>query len=190
MDPPGTKSLTQKIIGLAVSLRPQSWNRLLLENVGRALVHHDLAFSVVDWSALPLFAGQEPTSAVEVFKAEIAAAQGVVISVPEFNHSVPGAFKNAVDWASRPAYKSVFAQKRVGILSAVPGVVGGVRAQAHLKNILLGMASLVFPAPEFAVGLVKEKISSEGEVLDPDLRRRIDRFARDFAAFVKKGEAT
>ncbi|GAA6206816.1 NADPH-dependent FMN reductase [Cognatishimia sp. WU-CL00825] len=93
----------------------------------------------------------KPNSAVSTFIDQIAAADGVVIVTPEYNYSVPGPLKNAIDWASRPALNSVFKGKPVFVISVSAGALGGVRAQAHLKYILNGMLAQVFPSPEIVV---------------------------------------
>jgi chromate reductase len=82
----------------------------------------------------------------------IRSADAVLFATPEYNYSVPGVLKNAIDHASRPAYHSVFRDKPCGILSATASFVGGARAQQHLKTILLGMGAALFPWPELLVG--------------------------------------
>ncbi|MBL0933795.1 MAG: NAD(P)H-dependent oxidoreductase [Rhizobiaceae bacterium] len=83
--------------------------------------------------------------------AAIGAADGVLFVTPEYNYSVPGVLKNAIDWASRPAYQSVFKVKPCFVISVSGGALGGVRAQAHLKYILNGMLATVFPWQEIVV---------------------------------------
>lgn len=93
----------------------------------------------------------ERNGAVTTFVDQIAAADGIVIVTPEYNYSVPGPLKNAIDWASRPALNSVFKGKPVFVISVSAGALGGVRAQAHLKYILNGMLAQVYPGPEIVV---------------------------------------
>lgn len=88
---------------------------------------------------------------VQALKGAIAAADGVVFVTPEYNYSVPGVLKNAIDWASRPAYQSVFADKPCFVITSSGGAMGGVRAQAHLKYMLNGMLAQVHPGREVIV---------------------------------------
>jgi chromate reductase len=85
-------------------------------------------------------------------------ADGLVFVTPEYNYSIPGVLKNAIDWASRPAYASVFAGKPCFIVSTSGGALGGVRAQAHLKYVLNGMLAQVFPCKEVVVPMANQKV--------------------------------
>jgi chromate reductase len=90
---------------------------------------------------------------------------GVVFVTPEYNYSVPGVLKNAIDWASRPAYNSVFKDKPCLIISVSGGALGGVRAQAHLKYILNGMLARPFACQEIVIPQANAKIA-EGHLAD------------------------
>lgn len=103
----------------------------------------------------------------ERLKEEIEGADGLVIVTPEYNYSLPGVLKNALDWASRPAFASVFRHKPVMVISVSGGALGGVRAQAHLKYILQGMMAPVFPWPEIAVTHATSKIE-QGRLADEE----------------------
>ncbi|MBF9030089.1 NAD(P)H-dependent oxidoreductase [Rhodobacterales bacterium HKCCE3408] len=103
---------------------------------------------------------------VDAFKAAIAEADGLVFVTPEYNYSIPGVLKNAIDWASRPAYESVFKGKPCFIVSVSGGALGGVRAQAHLKYVLNGMLAEVMPAKEIVVTMANTKV--ENGVLHDD----------------------
>jgi len=95
---------------------------------------------------------------VAAWIAQVAAADGVVFVTPEYNYSVPGVLKNAIDWASRPAYASVFKDKPCFIVSVSGGPLGGVRAQGHLKYILSGMLSRPFADKEILVTSANSKV--------------------------------
>ncbi len=141
------------------SLREASSSRATV----RALVNRldqDVTCRVADPGRLPHYnadLGQDP--AVEGFVAEVAAADGVVFVTPEYNYSVPGVLKNAIDWASRPAYNSVFKDKPCFIVSVSGGALGGVRAQAHLKYILNGMLARPFACQEIVIPQANAKIT-------------------------------
>jgi chromate reductase len=108
--------------------------------------------------------------AVARFKAAIGTADGVVFVTPEYNYSVPGVLKNAIDWASRPAYASVFKDKPCIVISTSGAAMGGVRAQAHLKYILNGMLAKVFPCREIIVPFANDKtkngIMTDSQIVD------------------------
>lgn len=102
---------------------------------------------------------------VDALKGLVAKADGVIIVTPEYNYSVPGVLKNALDWCSRPALNSCFKGKSVFVASVSAGALGGVRAQAHLKYILGGMLAEVFVWPEVVVPKAKEK-TKDGALID------------------------
>ena len=89
---------------------------------------------------------------------QIEDADGVVFVTPEYNYSVPGLLKNAIDWASRPAYQSVFKGKNCFVVSTSGGALGGVRAQSHLKYILSAMLAVVFPWQEVVIPQANAKV--------------------------------
>lgn len=103
---------------------------------------------------------------VEAFKQMIAKADGVVFVTPEYNYSIPGVLKNAIDWASRPAFDSVLTGKPCFVISLSGGALGGVRAQAHLKYILGGILANVFTCKEIVVTGANAKV--EDGVLNDD----------------------
>ncbi|GAB4511841.1 MAG: NADPH-dependent FMN reductase [Roseibium sp.] len=112
----------------------------------------------------------EKPDEVGAFTDSIGRADGVVFVTPEYNYSVPGVLKNAIDWASRPAYASVFKGKPCFVVSVSGGALGGVRAQAHLKYILGGMMAAVFPWQEVIVPQAGQKVVdgvlADDQVLD------------------------
>ena len=161
-----------KILGIPGSLRRASFNRALLV-AAQELAPKDVEVIIADLHEIPLYDAdledEDALAPVESFKAAIAEADAVLIATPEYNYGIPGVLKNAIDWASRPAYRSVFAGKRVAIMSASLSAVGGVRAQGQLKQVLLGMASEVFPYPEVAVSRASGKFE-EGRLVDEETR--------------------
>src|ERR1700712_3813347 len=116
----------------------------------------------------------------------IAAADGVIIVTPEYNYSVPGALKNALDWLSRVP-EAPFKHKAVAIQTGSPGPIGGARAQYHLRQILVFLDALVLNKPEVMVGLIPSKIDAEsGELADVVTRTFIAGQLASFAAFVRR----
>ena len=111
-------------------------------------------------------------------------ADGLLIVTPEYNFSVPGVLKNAIDWASRPAYQSVFKGKPVFIVSVSGGALGGVRAQAHLKYIMSGMLAEVFTCQEVVAPHAPKKLES-GRFIDAEILGFARLAILDFIAAVK-----
>lgn len=116
--------------------------------------------TIADVGVLPHYnADLTDDPSVAAFIAQVDAADGVLFVTPEYNYSVPGLLKNAIDWASRPAYASVFRDKPCFVVSVSGGALGGVRAQAHLKYILNGMLARVHPAKEVVIPQANTKVT-------------------------------
>lgn len=178
-----------KIATLSGSLRQASRNTALLRAAGE-LAPSSLTFHSLSIGQLPLYnddlKSDEELREVLAFRAAIGAADGVLIATPEYNYGIPGPLKNAIDWASRPAYRSAFFKKPVGILGASGGVVGTARAQGQLKQVLLGMASQVFPHPELLVGQSEQKFDESGRLTDETSRELLGKFLVEFERWVAK----
>lgn len=173
-----------RVLGIAGSLRDGSFNQGLIAAAaqlapsGMTVVAHGLG-------DLPMYDGslELPASVVDLKRA-IQAADGLLIASPEFNYGIPGVLKNALDWASRPAYRSVLAKKPVALVSAAPGMIGGARGQSQLKQVLLGTISLVFPFPELVVSHATTKFN-QGRLEDEETRGRLEELVVEFARFVE-----
>jgi chromate reductase, NAD(P)H dehydrogenase (quinone) len=140
-----------RMLILCGSLRAASSSAALTRRLAERLPQ-GIAPERFDISRLPHYnADVTDDPAVAELIAAIGAADGVLFVTPEYNYSIPGVLKNAIDWASRPAYKSVFKGKACFVISVSGGALGGVRAQAHLKYILNGMLATVFPWQEIIV---------------------------------------
>ena len=140
------------------SLRAASSSRGLTRALIRGLDGR-IETETADIGSLPLYnADLTDDPAVAGFIAQVKAADGVVFVTPEYNYSVPGVLKNAIDWASRPAFESVFKCKPCFVMSVSGGALGGVRAQGHLKYILNGMLAQVFPWQEVVVPMANAKM--------------------------------
>lgn len=123
---------------------------------------------------------------VRAFKERVAAAHGLILATPEYNYGIPGVLKNALDWASRPAYRSVLAHKPVAIVGASGSSVGTARAQGQLKQVLLGTLSEVFPHPEVLVGSASQRFDSEGRLVDEGTRNVLGAFLEAYAAWLRR----
>lgn len=143
--------MNQYQIALVVgSLRKDSFNQRLANAVVR-LAPPDFSFRPVDISRLPLYNQDDeanPTESVKRLKSEVAAADGVLFVTPEYNRSIPGILKNAIDQASRPYGQSAWAGKPAGVLGISVGAPGSAMAQQHLRNILAYLDMPTLGQPE------------------------------------------
>jgi len=176
-----------KIAAIAGSLRKGSYNRMLL-NAAMELAPANMEFDVLSIERFPLFdhdvldAGiPEP---VMEFKKKLKAADALLISTPEYNHSIPGVLKNAIDWASRPISEYPFTGKPLGIMGASTGLAGSLRAQLHLRQILF--LSNDMRTPELFVQLVQDKFDSNGRLKDEKLKEHIIKFMASFEKWITK----
>jgi chromate reductase len=132
------------------SLRKDSFNRKLAGAIAR-LAPDDYVFTETGIGDLPLYNqddDDDPAPAVKRFKADVAAARGLLFVTPEYNRSIPGVLKNAIDHGSRPYGKSVWTGKPAGIVGISPGPLGTALAQQHLRNILSCLDVPTLPRPE------------------------------------------
>src|SRR5258707_15886534 len=139
-----------RIRGLSRSLRRESHNTRLLRGAGTLLPQEVELTMFEGLGEIPPFNEDEelaPPPPVVAFKAAIAEADAVLIATPEYNSSIPGVLKNAIDWASRPYGDSAWDDKPVAIMGASPGRLGTVRAQYHLRHcfVFLNMHALTRP---------------------------------------------
>lgn len=132
------------------SLRRDSFNRQLANAIAK-LAPPEFSFKQIEISDLPLYDQDDdgnPSAAVKRLKADITAAQGLLLVTPEYNRSIPGVMKNAIDHASRPYGQSAWAGKPAGVIGASVGVLGTSMAQQHLRNILAYLDVPVMGQPE------------------------------------------
>lgn len=176
-----------QIVGLSGSLRAESLHTALLQNA-QQLAPEGVEIRIHSLADIPLFNSDlgEEIESVQQLKSVIGAADGVLLASPEYNYSVSGVMKNALDWASRPTYNSVFAHKPVGLLGASPGSVGSARAQAHLRQIMAGMVAATFPHPEFLISGAFQKFDSNGHLTDEKTREFLTRYIEKFVEWIQK----
>ena len=174
------------ILGISGSLRVGSYNSLLLKNVATALEPpHTLRIQSLE--GIPFYnedleAEQRPAPVQRLLDA-IAGADALLLATPEYNHSIPGVLKNVIDWASRPAFKSVLVDKPAGILSAAMSPVGGARVQMHLKDVLSSTLTPVYPAPDYLLPLAQNAFGDNGDLTDETAARRLRRYLSGFTAW-------
>ncbi|HEV2336264.1 MAG TPA: NADPH-dependent FMN reductase [Stellaceae bacterium] len=157
-----------RLIGMSGSLRTGSYSNAVLETLrekfaGRA----DLA--LYDLAPIPAynqdFEGEKRPGIVKKLLADIAAADGLVLCAPEFNHSIPGVLKNAIDWASRPAFQSVLAYKHVAIMATSRGPLGGARCLEHMRVALDSCLARIALAREVIITAAETKVQG-GRLVD------------------------
>ena len=158
-----------RVLGISGSLRKQSTNTMALRNAQK-LAPAGLTLALADLSDIPLYNADlltdgEPESVIRL-KRQIREADAVLMACPEYNFSVTGALKNALDWVSRPP-DAPFNEKPVAIMGVSPGPVGTARAQYHLRQILVFMNAFTLNKPEVFIPYSAEKFNAEGELTDP-----------------------
>jgi chromate reductase len=175
------------VLTICGSLRKGSYNRMLM-NALPALAPASLGFSEApSYGGLPLYnfdvqnASGFPAEA-EAWAAAIRAADALIVVTPEYNWSVPGPLKNAIDWVSRMKDQP-FKGKPVAIQSAATGLLGGGRVQQHLRVCLTGVDAVVFGRPEVLVTFAAQKFDDVGVIKDEPTRETIKQHLGGFAAF-------
>jgi chromate reductase len=165
-----------RVLGFAGSLRAGSTNRALLR-AATGLSSEGMTIETFDLSPIPLYNEDVERAgfpeAVAAFHERIRAADALLIAVPEYNYSVSGVLKNAIDWGSRPSGKSPLAAKPCAILGASAGMYGTVRAQSHFRQIAQALDIRVLGKPEVLVPKAREKFDTDGRLIDEVLATRI-----------------
>jgi len=163
------------ILGFAGSLRKKSYNKSLL-NTAVELAPQNMKIETFDLEGIPPFNQDletKPPAIVREFKAKIRAADAILIVTPEYNYSVAGVLKNAIDWASRPYADNAFEDKPVALMSASIGMLGGARAQYHLRQTLVFLNAHPINKPEVMMSYAQGKIDENGKVKDEATRKLI-----------------
>lgn len=163
------------VAGIAGSLRKQSFNRgLLRAAVGLAPV--GMTIETLDIAPVPLYNADVEAAGIPAPVAalgeRVRAADALLIVTPEYNFSVPGVLKNTIDWLSRVP-GSILSGKPAAMMSASPGMLGGARAQYHLRQIALFSNMLFLVRPEVLVMRAPEKFDAQGELADEKTREKV-----------------
>jgi chromate reductase len=181
-----------KILGICGSLRKASLNMAALRACGELLPAGMALDITTGIGELPLF-NQDVLDAgmpepVKRLRAEIAAADGLLIASPEYNFSVPAPLKNAIDWASR-APNQVFQDKPIAIFSVAPGPVGGARMQYDLRKMLVQLWGHVLPRPEVFIANAAPKFA-EGRLTDETSRKFLSELLAGFKDWILRMKKT
>jgi chromate reductase, NAD(P)H dehydrogenase (quinone) len=177
---------TIHVLGIAGSLRQGSHNRAVLR-AAQELAPEGMHIDSFDIAPIPLYnedvRQQGFPPAVEDLRARIKAADGLLLVSPEYNYSIPGVLKNAIDWASRPP-EQPFDGKPIGLMGASMGVMGAGRAQYHLRQCFVFLNGLVMNRPEVAIPAVHGKFDEAGKLVDQTTRDFIAAHLVAFKAWV------
>ena len=169
------------------SLRTDSFNRKLADAIVK-LAPAEFSFQQVKISDLPLYNQDDdanPAESVKRLKNEIKSAQGLLFITPEYNRSIPGVLKNAIDHASRPYGQSAWAGKPAGVLGVSPGAMGTAMAQQHLRNILAHLDMPTMGQPEGFIH-AKEGLFDQDGNIGMDSRKFLQNWMNNYVAWVKK----
>ena len=173
------------------SLRKDSWNRKLALSLP-ALAPASLTFEIVEIGALPLFnqdLEEAPPAPWTTFRRKVAGADAVLFVTPEYNRSVPGVLKNAVDVGSRPYGKSVWSGKPGAVISVSPGALGAFGANHHLRQSLMYLDVPAMQQPEAYISGASKLFDQEGTLIDPPTREFLTTYLQRFAAWVGRHAA-
>jgi chromate reductase len=177
-----------KVLGIAGSLRKTSYNKALLRTA-RGLMPENTAFEIFDLEGIPPFnqdLEEQPPQEIIEFKAKIRSADALLIATPEYNYSIPGVLKNAIDWASRPPRDNVFDRKPVAIMGASTGIIGTARAQYHLRQCFVFLNMFPINRPEIMISHVAEKIDQDGALKDEKAKQLIAQLIKNLIAWTGK----
>lgn len=166
----GVASGRIEVAAIVGSLRQHSLNRSLL-HTAILIAPERMHIYEVPIDRLPFFNEDlerqgDPPLVVE-FKAALARADAVLVITPEYSYSIPGVLKNALDWASRPAGRSVLKRMPLGMMGASAGRSGTMRAQLHLRQVCVQLGAIPLPEPEVYVTFASDKFNALGELTDP-----------------------
>ena len=178
------------VLGFAGSLRTGSYNKALLR-AAVGLVPQNMNLEIFDLEGIPTFnqdTEQNMPAKVKDLKTKIREADAILIATPEYNYSVPGVLKNAIDWASRPYGDNSFDGKPVAIMSASIGMLGGARAQYHLRQIFVFLNMYPINRPEVIVPFAQDKFDSNGNLLDNDTKKFLGQLLQNLANWTRKLE--
>jgi chromate reductase len=183
--------MAHTVAALVGSLRKDSFNRKAAQALAE-LAAPILVFDFVEIGNLPLYNQDldvDPPQVWKVFRDRVGTADAVLFATPEYNRSVPGVLKNAIDVGSRPYGKSSFLEKPTGIISNSPGPLGGVNAAKALQNILPGICGTIMGQPETYLNGIGDAFNEKGEIVKEGLQKVLEQYLTAFAKFVEKQNA-
>ena len=177
-----------RILGIAGSLRRQSYNRGALRAAAE-LAPEGATVEIVELDGIPGFSEddeQNPPDKVTELKRRIREADAVLFVTPEYNYSLPGVLKNAIDWASRPYGDSAWSGKPAAVMGASVGSIGTARAQYHLRQVMVFLNMFPINQPEVMIGNASQRFDSEGNLTDEQTREFIRQLLQNLVEWARR----
>lgn len=177
-----------KIAGVSGSLREGSYNTATLRTL-KALAADRLDIDIITLHDIELFnedveaKGWPPN--VKALRERIEPAEGIIFATPEYNYSIPGVLKNAIDWLSRPERKGPIFNKPAAIMGATPAFVGTARSQAHLRQVAFYNGMPLLPTSEILIARAGKRFDDDGNLTDDETRDYLKDMAKKFADWVE-----
>jgi NAD(P)H-dependent FMN reductase len=180
--------MAYKIAVVVGSLRKGSFNKQLAHAL-ETLAPDDFSFEHLDIGSLPLYSQDYDNDYPQValdFKQKIAEADAILFVTPEYNRSIPGVLKNAIDWASRPWGHSVWGNKPGAIIGTSIGALGTALAQSHLRSVCAYLDIALLGQPEMYIKHDENRIDASGDIVSEDTRKYLQTFMDRYVAWVRK----
>jgi NAD(P)H-dependent FMN reductase len=183
-----------KIIALSGALRRGSYNTALLR-AAIALAPEGVSLELRTLHGIPLYDGDVEAEgipeAVTTLREAIRAADGLLISTPEYNNAIPGVLKNGIDWLTRPSGEGarLFGGKPTALIGATPGGFGTVQSQDAMLSVLRTLGNDFWMAGRLMVSHAGQVFDADGQLTDDKVREQLERFVKGFATFVQKRSA-
>ena len=178
-----------RILGISGSLRAGSFNTALL-NAAAKLQPEGMQLEIGSIRGIPLYdadvEAQGMPAAVDALKARIVQAQGLLLVTPEYNNSIPGVFKNAIDWLSRPSsdIKRIFGDRPVAVIGASPSGFGTILSQSAWLPVLRTLGTRAWFGGRLQVSRAGQVFNASGELVDEKIRAQLAEFLRGFSSFI------
>ena len=176
------------ILGIAGSLRKGSYNRSALR-AAQQLAPEGAQVEIFDLSDIPAFSQddeQNPPAKVTELKERVRAADAILFVTPEYNYSIPGVLKNAIDWASRPYGDSAWEDKPVALMGASVGILGTARAQYHLRQVFVFLNMHAVNRPEVMIGNAAQRFDEQGNLTDETTKKLIGQLLQNLMAWTRQ----
>lgn len=178
-----------KVLGVNGSLRNGSNNKKLLK-ASIDLAPENMLIEEFDLTGIPIYNPDLEKEAlpeiVSEFKNKISESNGILIATPEYNYSITGALKNAIDWASRTPLNTPLNLKPLAIMGGSGGMSGTIRAQSHLRQIISHSNMMDMKKPEVLVTMIQDKFDENGNLIDEKLKVHLTKFLKSFENWINQ----